>query len=501
MNEQNTPLITPTLDTTSEVFGVNSDEELEEYILELVPIKSSLFEVIRVGKEKVHVGRKPEYDRCCRFDDARISTTHCEFEQTDGVVYIKDVSTNGTYINSKRLVRDEKVALNHGDELSFVVQTPNHKLKSGQPLPSYIVRYTSHNDSKKRKSSEKAEDEPAPKKPKTDLQNDDETKRILALFGAGSQDDLDDDSQDELNKELTCPVCADLFYKPLSVLPCLHNFCSPCLSDWDENNDTCPTCRIRYDDIRKNHNLNNLVEAYLKTKPSLNKSQEIIQQLESRIKLTDEELLQRNNRRNNQHSDEDEEDNDEDQDDDDDEITCNFCSQVMTENDLRCDICSQVGLCTGCGPRRLTEHQTVVVIPTEHPILRNRYEREIILSFMSHNNVTPQELYNECIRELMDPNAAVPQSYVNNHHLTTVRSNPDLTVCKHCIDTRIFPELVYQYRARIPNERLPATVTARPNCWYGRECNTMVHNTRHAQNFNHVCENVRTRQINPEAPV
>ena len=33
-----------------------------------------------------------------------------------------------------------------------------------------------------------------------------------------------------LNKELTCPICLELFKTP-KLLPCLHSFCKECLQD------------------------------------------------------------------------------------------------------------------------------------------------------------------------------------------------------------------------------------------------------------------------------
>uniref|UniRef100_A0A8C6WM69 Nuclear factor 7, brain n=1 Tax=Neogobius melanostomus TaxID=47308 RepID=A0A8C6WM69_9GOBI len=49
---------------------------------------------------------------------------------------------------------------------------------------------------------------------------------------------------------LTCPVCLDTFKEPVS-LGCNHSFCSSCLQNyWDKNNTkTCPVCRRKFKDI------------------------------------------------------------------------------------------------------------------------------------------------------------------------------------------------------------------------------------------------------------
>lgn len=56
-----------------------------------------------------------------------------------------------------------------------------------------------------------------------------------------------------------------------SLQPCMHTFCAACYSGWMERSSLCPTCRCPVERIRKNHILNNLVEAYLIQHPGLHK--------------------------------------------------------------------------------------------------------------------------------------------------------------------------------------------------------------------------------------
>lgn len=49
----------------------------------------------------------------------------------------------------------------------------------------------------------------------------------------------------------------------------MHVFCAACYSGWMERSSLCPTCRCPVERIRKNHILNNLVEAYLIQHPGL----------------------------------------------------------------------------------------------------------------------------------------------------------------------------------------------------------------------------------------
>lgn len=58
---------------------------------------------------------------------------------------------------------------------------------------------------------------------------------------------------ESLEKQLSCPICLDMFTKPVVILPCQHNLCRGCASDlYDSKNPyhysggifRCPTCRF-----------------------------------------------------------------------------------------------------------------------------------------------------------------------------------------------------------------------------------------------------------------
>lgn len=109
---------------------------------------------------------------------------------------------------------------------------------------------------------------------------------------------VDGTKTDKMEESLTCVICQDLLhdcirfvafilwpwlgYKErclswemkwmcfsLSLQPCMHVFCAACYSGWMERSSLCPTCRCPVERIRKNHILNNLVEAYLLQHPGL----------------------------------------------------------------------------------------------------------------------------------------------------------------------------------------------------------------------------------------
>lgn len=67
---------------------------------------------------------------------------------------------------------------------------------------------------------------------------------------------------------------------------------------------------------------------------------------------------------------------------------------------------------------------------------------------------------------------------------------PTSITCRYCAE-HIFSELCYLYREELQVDVLPAAVTGRPDCWYGRECRTQSHNRSHAVRLNHICPQTR----------
>lgn len=91
---------------------------------------------------------------------------------------------------------------------------------------------------------------------------------------------------DKMEESLSCIICQDLLYDCVSLQPCMHTFCAACYSGWMERSTQCPTCRCRVERIRKNHILNNLVEAYLLQHPEKARSEEDRKNMDSRNKIT-----------------------------------------------------------------------------------------------------------------------------------------------------------------------------------------------------------------------
>lgn len=61
-----------------------------------------------------------------------------------------------------------------------------------------------------------------------------------------------DPSLETLEKQLICPICVEVFTKPVVILPCLHNLCRKCANELYQpslfqvgigGRFRCPSCR------------------------------------------------------------------------------------------------------------------------------------------------------------------------------------------------------------------------------------------------------------------
>lgn len=94
-----------------------------------------------------------------------------------------------------------------------------------------------------------------------------------------------------LETELTCSICTELLYQPLTLLDCLHTFCGACLKEWfswqaqraesapvppapDAAIFTCPSCRDRVRDTKHDARVATLLEMFLSLNPDRVKSAE-----------------------------------------------------------------------------------------------------------------------------------------------------------------------------------------------------------------------------------
>ena len=82
----------------------------------------------------------------------------------------------------------------------------------------------------------------------------------------------------DLQKELTCSICTEILYQPLTLLDCLHTFCGSCLHGWFTHQAkraagkvahpyTCPSCRASVRETRPNATVTTLLEMFVQANP------------------------------------------------------------------------------------------------------------------------------------------------------------------------------------------------------------------------------------------
>nr|XP_033810815.1 E3 ubiquitin-protein ligase CHFR [Geotrypetes seraphini]XP_033810816.1 E3 ubiquitin-protein ligase CHFR [Geotrypetes seraphini] len=109
----------------------------------------------------------------------------------------------------------------------------------------------------------------------------------------------------------------------------------------------------------------------------------------------------------------------------------------------------------------------------------NHYESDILKNYLASRGLTWKDMLNESLLALQR----------GVFMLSDYRISGSTVLC-YCCGLRSFRELTYQYRQNIPPSELPAAVTSRPNCYWGRNCRTQI-KAHHAMKFNHICEQTR----------
>jgi E3 ubiquitin-protein ligase CHFR len=107
---------------------------------------------------------------------------------------------------------------------------------------------------------------------------------------------------DKYEENLICGICQALLYKCVTLIPCMHNFCQACYSEWKKRNSTCPQCRIEITSVRRNFAIINLVETYLEQNPEKKRSEEELKEMDEICKkpgaITDEMLRNQQEKHN-----------------------------------------------------------------------------------------------------------------------------------------------------------------------------------------------------------
>jgi pSer/pThr/pTyr-binding forkhead associated (FHA) protein len=95
-----------------------------------------------VEQDKYVFGRSSECDKHCLFTQKFVGRKHLvvSHDAATGLCHIKDTSANGTYVNGMRLQKDHTVIMNHGDEISLVVNSKGSEKEVSEAFAVFIFQ-------------------------------------------------------------------------------------------------------------------------------------------------------------------------------------------------------------------------------------------------------------------------------------------------------------------------------------------------------------------------
>lgn len=162
------------------------------------------------------------------------------FETFTYACMLNDLSSNGTTVNGNSVGKGQSRQLRSGDEICVLA---SNKVGADKRI-AFVFRNT------------------------TEMLNTPKEARQL---------DLDD--------HVVCPICMQVIYKCVALIPCFHNFCMACYSEWMVRKDDCPVCRQRITAIMKNHPMDAVIDAFLEASPERQRSPEDLREMDARDRL------------------------------------------------------------------------------------------------------------------------------------------------------------------------------------------------------------------------
>mmetsp|Transcript_20463 Transcript_20463/g.36131 ORF Transcript_20463/g.36131 Transcript_20463/m.36131 type:complete len:354 (+) Transcript_20463:134-1195(+) len=255
----------PKLDTTIIIDNEGEDEKGQCSLFALVSLNASTAPSIEVPwSQLLALSLSPDKDppvltvgrhKDCKvqLSDPRVSLHHFEIvarrrcsptdttcESLTYECHLNDLSSNGTAVNGKTVGKNLSERLRSGDEICVL---PTHKVGQDKRI-AFIFRNTTEI-----------------------LGTPKEVKQL------------------ELDELVLCPICMQAIYKCVALMPCFHNFCMACYSEWMNRKDNCPVCRQKVTAVMKNHAMDGVVEAFLEAYPERRRSKEELEDMDARDRL------------------------------------------------------------------------------------------------------------------------------------------------------------------------------------------------------------------------
>ena len=411
-----------------------------------------------------------------------VSSVHARIRCGPEGVSIEDCSTNGLWINGEKLSAKATVSLGHNDEVAFAppraegdMAPPLRFTFTAPPPPAAAALVTAAGQVDALRvahrvvagaAASSSESEPPPPPPPP--------------AAAG-------DEEEEGEKHLVCGICQDLLYRPVSAQPCLHNFCSACYSSWMVRSDNCPECRQAVRMVARNHLLASIVDEFVLKHPHKQREAAERARMDGEDKIGNEPTRVGSKRRRD-----DESDASDDYSDDEDDPGAHGIHPAAWMGMHPALVAAHIGAghvqispCACCDrgtPAPLLaslRDKPASALPAR--CCGNPVERQILLEYLQQQGISTDAMLQDCLG----------RAAAGTFELATSSGGAavavDARICHACWDA-VFSTLCYQYRAAIPAASLPAAITSRQDCWYGRDCRTQRSKPTHAERLNHICQ-------------
>ena len=232
----------------------NSSSSSTRYWAKLISPDSSL-ENASLMKDSYLVGHDASND--IQIKHARLDDFQCKiYKDAEGSFWIENLMLDSVIVDDETIGENGKKQLVLGNRINFVQKSRG---RSKEVLGFVFCPVLNEVNQLKRNREE--------------TQQPNERKEMTKK---------NDKMNMTMKAELKCAICLDYIYCCVVVLPCLHNFCAACISEWIDSSDSCPHCRGEATELRKNPSLNNIIETYMEENPKFKRQAEEYKEMDEK---------------------------------------------------------------------------------------------------------------------------------------------------------------------------------------------------------------------------
>lgn len=251
----------------------------------LIPM-GSRFKLREVTNDQLTLGSDRSSDVC--IEDGQISPTHCTITKTgEFQASFKSHVAGSIILNDEILGQGQTVALENGD----VIVLSKNSVGDADSNVAFIFTFVFNRLKRSLAPTELDENGPRTK------------VNVLRSQGLNSSNTTEENQLEEsdpeksFSKEMNCGICLDVIYNCVTLLPCLHNYCGACISAWMKKK-VCPLCKEPINRLKKNPQMNSLIEMMLRLEPEKRKPDAEREEMDQKDYFRDnQELLVEKRRR------------------------------------------------------------------------------------------------------------------------------------------------------------------------------------------------------------